>query len=153
MTYGPIDFIALEFQGNRFRGETLVELIDLVEKEIIRIIDLVVVVKDKDGVVDVMELQQLDAAVLASLEPLDAEDTGILTVKDIEDLASQLDNETAAGLMLIENLWATRTIEALERANARLVTFDRIPHQVVVPSAGRHRRHRLDRVINPHSYW
>ena len=132
MTYGPIDFIALEFQGNRFRGETLVELIDLVEKEIIRIIDLVVVVKDKDGVVDVLELQQLDAAVLASLDPLGAEDTGILTVADIEDLASQLGNETAAGLMLIENLWATRTIEALERANARLVMFERIPHQVVV---------------------
>ena len=59
MACGPIDFIALEFQGNRFRGETLVELIDLVEKEIIRIIDLVVVVKDKDGVVEVLELQLL----------------------------------------------------------------------------------------------
>lgn len=131
MTYGPIDFIALEFQGNRFRGETLLELIDLVEKEIIRIIDLVVVLKDKDGAVEVLELQQLDANVLALLDPLGAEDTGILTVADIEDLASQLDNETAAGLMLIENLWATRTIEALERANARLVMFERIPHQVV----------------------
>ncbi len=132
MTYGPIDFIALEFQGNRFRGETLLELIDLVEKEIIRIIDLVVVLKDKDGAVEVLELQQLDASVLALLDPLGAEDTGILTVADIEDLASQLDNETAAGLMLIENLWAVRTIEALERANARLVMFERIPHQVVV---------------------
>ena len=132
MTYGPIDFIALEFQGNRFKGETLLELIDLVEKEIIRIIDLVVVLKDKDGAVEVLELQQLDASVLALLDPLGAEATGILTVADIEDLASQLDNETAAGLMLIENLWATRTIEALERANARLVMFERIPHQVVV---------------------
>ncbi len=131
MTYGPIDFIALEFQGNRFRGETLLELIDLVEKEIIRIIDLVVVLKDKDGAVEVLELQQLDPNVLALLDPLGAEATGILTVADIEDLASQLDNETAAGLMLIENLWAVRTIEALERANARLVMFERIPHQVV----------------------
>ena len=132
MTYGPIDFFALEFQGNRFRGETLVELIDLVEKEIIRIIDLVVVLKDKDGAVEVLEMQQLDASVLALLDPLGAEVTGILTVADIEDLASQLDNETAAGLMLIENLWAVRTIEALERANGRLVMFERIPHQVVV---------------------
>ena len=78
-----------------------------------------------------LELQQLDANILDLLDPLGAEDTGILTVADIEDLASQLDNETAAGLMLIENLWAVRTIEALERANARLVMFERIPHQVV----------------------
>jgi len=132
MTYGPIDFIALEFPGNQFRGDILHELIDLVEKEIICIIDLVVVRKDADGTVDVLEVQQLDSNALALLDPLNAEVSGILTEADIEDLANQLENDTAAGLMLIENLWAIKTMEAMEKANARLVMYDRIPHQVIV---------------------
>jgi hypothetical protein len=72
MTYGPIDFIALEFPGNRFRGEILPELFDLVEKGIIRIIDLVVIMKNQ-GEVIVRELRELDAAHLAMYDPLKAE--------------------------------------------------------------------------------
>ena len=107
-------------------------MIDLVEKEIIRIIDLVVILKDKDGAVEVMEMQQLDSSVIAVLDPLDAEASGIITVADIEDIAEQIDNETTAGLLLIENLWAIRTVEAMEKANGRLVMYDRIPHEVIV---------------------
>jgi uncharacterized membrane protein len=132
MTYGPIDFIALEFPGSEFTGEILRELIDLVERDIIRIIDLVAIRKDGDGAFEVVEMQELDSHVLTVLDPLEAEASGILTVADIEDLAAQLENDTSAALLLIENLWAIRTVEAMERANARLVMYDRIPHQVVV---------------------
>jgi len=132
MTYGPVDFIALEFQGNNFTGEILTELIHLVEKEIIRIIDLVVILKDTDGTIEVMEMQQMDSSVTAVLDPLGAEVSGMLTVADIEDIAEQIDNETTAALLLIENIWASRTVEAMEKANGRLVMYDRIPHQVIV---------------------
>ena len=64
MTYGPIDLIALEFPGNRFKGEILPDLLELVDKEIIRIIDLVVIMKDQ-GEVIVRELRELDAAHMA----------------------------------------------------------------------------------------
>jgi uncharacterized membrane protein len=132
MTYGPVDFIALEFQGNNFTGEILTELTDLVGKGIIRIIDLVVILKNQEGTVEVMEMQQLDGGVIAVLDPLDVEVSGILTVGDIEDMAAQIDNETTAALLLIENLWAIRTVEAMERANGRLLMYDRIPRQVIV---------------------
>lgn len=132
MTYGPIDFFALEFPGSQFKGEILRELIDLVERDIIRIIDLVAVRIDADGVVEVVEMQELDPHALTVLDPLEAEASGLLTAADIEDLASQLENDTTAALLLIENLWAVRTMEAMERADARLVMYDRIPHQVVV---------------------
>ena len=56
MTYGPIDFIALQFPGNRFRGEILPDMLELVDKKIIRIIDLVVILKDHDGHVEVRGL-------------------------------------------------------------------------------------------------
>ena len=71
MTYGPIDLIALEFPGNRFKGEILPQIFDLVEKEIIRVIDLVIIMKDQ-GEVIVRELRELDAAHMAMFDPLQA---------------------------------------------------------------------------------
>ena len=60
MTLGPIDFIALEFPGNGFKGEILPDLFELADKEIIRIIDLITITKDQDGQVIVRELRELD---------------------------------------------------------------------------------------------
>ena len=69
MTLGPIDFIALEFPGNRFKGEILPDLFELVDKEIIRIIDLVIIMKDQDGQVTVRELRELDPAHIEMFRP------------------------------------------------------------------------------------
>ena len=132
MTYGPIDFIALEFKGNRFKGEILEELLELVNSEIIRIIDLVIIVKDEDGNVAVRELQELDPDTLAIIDPLHAEVTSMVTRQDIDMIAEQLENNSTAGAMLIENLWAKKTMQAMINANGRLVMFERIPHDVVV---------------------
>jgi hypothetical protein len=130
MTYGPIDFIALEFPGNRFRGEILPELFELVDKGIIRIIDLVVIMKDQ-GEVIVRELRDLDVAHIAMFDPLKAEVSQMITRADIDMIAEQLADNTTAGLMLIENLWAKRTMQAMLDADGRLVMFERIPHDVV----------------------
>ena len=130
MTFGPIDFIALEFPGNRFRGEILPELFELVEKEIIRIIDLVVIIKDQ-GQVIVRELRELDAAHIAMFDPLKADVNQMITRGDIDAIAEQLADNSTAGLMLIENLWAKKTKQAMLDANGRLVMFERIPHDVV----------------------
>jgi len=130
MTYGPIDFIALEFPGNRFQGEILPELFELVDKGIIRIIDLVVIMKDQ-GEVIVRELRDLDVAHIAMFDPLKAEVSQMITRADIDMIAAQLAENSTAGIMLIENLWAKRTMQAMLDANGRLVMFERIPHDVV----------------------
>jgi hypothetical protein len=130
MTYGPIDFIALEFPGNRFRGEILPELFELVDKGIIRIIDLVVIMKDQ-GEVIVRELRELDAAHIAMFDPLKAEVSQMITRGDIDLIAGQLAENSTAGILLIENLWAKRTMQAMLNADGRLVMFERIPHDVV----------------------
>ena len=131
MTFGPIDFIALEFPGNRFKGEILPDMLELVDKEIIRIIDLVVIMKDQDGQVIVRELRELDPAHIEMFNPLKAEVSQMITQGDIDAIAEQLDNNSTAGLMLIENLWAKKTQQAMLDANGRLVMFERIPHDVV----------------------
>ena len=131
MTLGPIDFIALEFPGNRFRGEILPDLLELVDKEIIRIIDLVIIMKDQEGQVTVRELRELDPAHVELFSPLKAEVSEMITVIDINLIAEKLADNSTAGLMLIENLWAKKTQQAMLDANGRLVMFERIPHDVV----------------------
>ena len=130
MTYGPIDLIALEFPGNRFKGEILPELFELVDKGIIRIIDLVLIIKDQ-GEVIVRELRELDAAHVAMFDPLQADVSQMSTDSDIAMIAAQLADNSTAGILLIENLWAKRTMQAMVDANGRLVLFERIPHDVV----------------------
>ena len=130
MTLGPIDFIVLEFPGNRFRGEILPDLFELVDKEIIRIIDLVIIRKDQ-GEVTVRELRELDPAHVELFSPLKAEVSEMITVIDINMIAEKLADNSTAGLLLIENLWAKKTQKAMLDANGRAVMFERIPHDVV----------------------
>jgi len=132
MTYGPIDFIALEFEGNKFKGDILANLLDLVEREIVRVIDLVIILKDENGEVMVSELQQLDEHLLAVFDPLNVEVSGIITEGDIEMIADQLGNETTAALMLFENLWAIKFKESIIEADGNVVMQERIPHEVVL---------------------
>ncbi len=131
MSLGPVDFIALEFPGNRFKGEIVPDLLDLVEREVIRIYDLVIVTKRVDGMVEVRELQELDPAELSIVDPFKAEVSHMITELDIQAIAEKLDDNSTAALMLIENLWAKKTKQAMEDADGRLVLFERIPHDVV----------------------
>lgn len=130
MTLGPIDFIALEFPGNRFRGDILPDLFELVEKDIIRIIDLVIIRKDQ-GEVTVLELRELDPAHVEIFNPLKAEANQMITETDIAMIAGQLADNSTAGILLIENLWAKKTQQAMQDANSRLLMFERIPGVVV----------------------
>ena len=131
MTLGPIDFIALEFPGNRFRGEILPDLFELVDKEIIRVIDLVIIMKDQEGQVTVRELRELDPAHVELFNPLKAEVNEMITEIDINMIAENLADNSTAGLLVIENLWAKKTQEAMSAANGRLLMFERIPGVVV----------------------
>ena len=131
MTLGPVDFIALEFPGNRFKGEILPDLLDLVEREVIRIFDLLIINKDADGTVHVRELQELDPAEMSNVDPFKADVSHMITELDIQAIAEKLENNSTAGLMLIENLWAKKTMQSMVDANGRLVMFERIPHDVV----------------------
>ncbi len=132
MTYGPIDFIALEFKGNKFKGNILPNLLELVEQEIVRVVDLIIILKDENGEVKVRELQQVDDQILSVFDPLDVKVTGMITAGDIEMVAEQLDDNSTAAVLLFENLWAIKFKEALLEADGRLLMQERIPHEVVL---------------------
>ncbi len=131
MTYGPIDFLALEFKTDQLTGEGMAELIELVEKEIVRVIDLVIVLKDEDGEYQVLEIEELDPETLAIFDPLEMEISGIIQMEDIELIAEAMENNTTAALLLYENLWAIKFGEAVTRSSGHMLMFDRIPFEVI----------------------
>ena len=131
MTYGAIDFLALEFNTDKLKGEILPELLDLVEKKIVRVIDLVIIQKDQHGNHQALEMEQLAPDLLAVFDPLDIEVSGIIQVEDIDNIAEAMGKNTTAGLLLLENLWAIRFGEAVVRAEGKLLMHERIPFEVV----------------------
>ena len=131
MTYGPIDFLALEFKTDQLKGEIIPELLELVKNKVVRVIDLVMIQKFEDGHYEAAEMQQLAPDLLALFDPLNVETSGIIQVEDIANVAEAMENGTNAALLLFENLWAVRFKDAVLRANGRLLAQDRIPHEVV----------------------
>ncbi len=131
MTYGPIDFLALEFNNENLKGEILPALYDLVQSNIVRVIDLIVIQKKADGSHEAVELQQLAPELLGVFDPLKAEISGMIQVEDIEMVADSMGNNTTAAALLFENLWAIKFKDAVLRANGRLLTQVRIPQENV----------------------
>ena len=106
-------------------------LLELVQKQIVRVIDLVIIRKDLEGHYQVLEIEELAPDILAIFDPLEIEISGIIQVEDIELIAEQMEDNTTAALLLFENLWAIKFGEAVTRASGRMVMFDRIPYEVV----------------------
>lgn len=131
MSYGPIDFLALEFKGNKFKGEILKELNSLMAQKIIRVIDMVIIYKDAQGAVTVKEIQQPDVEFLAVFDPTKVATQGMIKKDDIDMIGTNLENNSTAGLLLYENLWATEFKAAVLRAEGTVLMQERIPYQVV----------------------
>ena len=131
MSYGAIDYLALEFDTGKLRGEILPELLDLVHKKIVRVIDLVIIQKYTDGNYEALEIEQLSPDLLGVFDPLELEISGLIQVEDIEMIAAEMKANTTAAMLLVENLWAIKFGEAVLRADGRVVLHDRIPFEVV----------------------
>ena len=131
MTYGPVDYLALEFKNEQLKGEILPELLDLVQKKILRVIDLVIIQKYADGHHEALEMEQLAPDLVRIFDPLDIEISGIVQVEDIDAIAEAMEDNTTAAVLLVENLWAIRFGEAVVRANGRLLAHERIPFEEI----------------------
>ncbi|URN83332.1 DUF6325 family protein [Acetobacterium wieringae] len=123
---GPIDYIVLEFEGNQFKGEVLSALTDAVSKKIINVLDLAVILKDENGNVVSLELNNLDGELAQSIAALHREKAGLISMEDTEEVGEVLAPNNAAGLLIIEQLWAKDLKRALINANGKLVSEGRI---------------------------
>jgi len=129
-SFGPIELLVLRFPGNNFRGEIAPALADLVDAGIIRVIDIVFLIKE-GGELRVLEINDLDEDTYAVWDPIVADITGLLSDEDVQHLAGTIEDNSSAGIMLFENTWATRFVDAVLRANGELVLNERIPRRVI----------------------
>ena len=122
---GPIDYVLVEWPGRQPNGEAVPHLIDLVDRGLIRIIDLAFITKDEDGNVAGMNLADLgDVAELAVFE---GASSGLLQDDDIASAADVLEPGTSAALLVYENTWAAPFASAVRRSGGQLVASGRIP--------------------------
>jgi hypothetical protein len=129
---GPIDYLVVEFPGNRMTGEGLPLLVDLVERGIIRVLDLVFVMKAQDGSITGVELGDLDGDGQLDLAMFAGASSGLLDQGDLDEAGSILEPGSSAGVLVYENLWAAPFASALRRGGAQLVASGRIPVQALV---------------------
>ena len=106
MTLGPLEYILIGFEGNRFTGQILPELRAARDKGIIRVIDLLLILKDEQGNTAVMELSDLSSEELEQLGPIAGDLLEVLEQDDVEAIASNIPNNSSAALLLIEQTWA-----------------------------------------------
>lgn len=131
---GPVDYLVVEFPAGQanFSGEMAAELAVLSEAGIIRILDILVLVKDADGNIDAHEIDDLEEA--NELVQLEAEIAEILAADDVVHLAEAMEPGSVAGVVVWENLWAAPFASAARRAGGQLIASGRIPIQAIVAS-------------------
>ncbi|WTW91883.1 DUF6325 family protein [Streptomycetaceae bacterium NBC_01309] len=124
---GPIDYLVLEFPGNRMTGEGLPALIDLVDRGLIRILDLTFVRKAPDGSVTGVEINDLAGDGDFDLTVFEGASSGLLGQDDVNEAAVALSPGSSAGILVYENVWAAPFAAAMRRSGAQLVASGRIP--------------------------
>lgn len=124
---GPIDFVLIEFDADKMTGEAAAALLDLVERGIVRLFDLLIIRKDADGTataIDVSDLQEF--------APLLGAQSGLLGDEDIAEAAAVLEPGKIAALIVYENTWARAFVAAARRAGGEMIASARLPAQDII---------------------
>jgi hypothetical protein len=131
---GPVSYVIVEFPGNKMTGEAFPILLDLVDRGVIRILDLKFLSKDSGGTTRTVELADLDHDGVFDFAAFEGVSSGVVDSGDIEDAGSAIEAGSSAALLIFENRWATPFVEALRRSEAQLVAAGYIPHETLAAS-------------------
>jgi hypothetical protein len=129
---GPIDYLVVEFPGSHLTGEGMPLLADLVDRGIIRILDLTFLTKEEDGSVRGLALADVTGDGSLDLTLFEGVSSGLLGKEDLDEAGGLLKPGDSAAVLLYENLWAAPLAAALRRADARMIASGRIPVQDIV---------------------
>ena len=129
---GPIDYLALEFPGARLTGEGLAILIDLVDRGIVRVLDMKALVRAADGTVTAVAISDLDGDGTLDLAVFEGVESDLLDEDDLKEAASLVEPGNAVAILVYENTWAGPFVSAMRRAGAEVVASVRIPADTVI---------------------
>ena len=128
---GPVDYIVIEWPGAQPTGSAAPLLLDLVDRGLVKILDLVFITKGEDGSVAALEIDDLPA----DFAEFDGARSGLFSDEDLEEAASVLEPGTSAAVLVWENRWAAPFAVALRESGAQLVASGRIPVQALIAAA------------------
>jgi hypothetical protein len=132
---GPIGYLIVEWPGtNKMTGNAFGELLKLVDRGLVRVLDLRFVMRAKDGSLAVMELSDIDADGEFDFGVFAGVSSGLLDDSDLEEAANAIEKDSAAAIMVYENRWAASFTQALREAGAGLVSAGFIPQDALLAS-------------------
>jgi hypothetical protein len=129
---GPIDYLVVEFPGNRMTGEAFPLLLDLVDRGLIRIIDFVFVRRETDGSVTGLAIADVDHDGRLDLAVFEGASSGLLDDEDLTEAGTAIEPGSSAAVLVYENVWAAPFASAVRRGGGQLVASGRIPVQAVL---------------------
>lgn len=122
---GPIDYLAVEWPARHVTGEGFRLLMDLVDRGIVRVLDIMFIAKDVDGTVSPVEVADVEHSDALD-ERLWGLSSGLLDQSDVDQVAAAIEPGSLAGILVYENVWAGPMWTAIDRSSARLVGAGRI---------------------------
>jgi hypothetical protein len=126
-TMGPVSYLIVEFPDNKMTGDGLSALVDLVDRGLIRILDLMFVTRATDGSMMAIELHDLDHDGHLDIAVFEGVSSDLLDQSDLDDAADAIQPGSSAGILLFENRWAIDFVRGLRRGGAELVAAGYIP--------------------------
>ena len=129
---GPVDYIVIEWPRSQPNGEAMPMLLDLVDRGIIRVLDVALMAKDEDGTVGALDFGDLGAE--SGFGELLGATSGLLGQDDLEEAARALEPGSAAAVLVFENRWAAPFAYAVRKSGGQLVASGRIPVQAMLAS-------------------
>ncbi len=131
MGVGPVDVVIIDFPGNKFSGDIAPAIVELVANGTIRLLDLLFVSKDADGVVTTLSIEDLDPTAGPGFMSLEIAYPGALDADDADELSEDLAPNSSALVVAFENAWASKFTDAIRAADAVVIDQIRIPAAVV----------------------
>jgi hypothetical protein len=128
---GPVEYVVIAFPGNRFKGEIVPAVAELVDTGIVRILDVAFIKKDADGNTTMFEYDTLDDVLAFGFADIDGEAGRVLNDEDLELAAEALEPDSSAALIVWEHRWAARAAQAIRDAGGRIIAGERVPDEIV----------------------
>jgi hypothetical protein len=129
---GPVDWIVVEFPGSKFNGEIAAHVQQLVEQDVVRVLDVLILKKDDDGSIEAFEVSDLDDSEAGVFRAYEDALAHLLSEDDVVSLEAAMDPGTTAAVLVWENRWAAPFASAVRHAGGQLVANGRIPIQALI---------------------
>ena len=126
---GPIDYVVIEWPSGGPTGEAVPMILDLVDRGIIRVLDIALLAKGEDGSAAALEISEID-----ELAEFEGASSGLIGQDDLDEAAAVLEPGTFAAILIWENRWAAPIAAAVRRSGGQLAASGRIPVQAILAS-------------------